>query len=105
MFGDGLQTRDYVYVGDVVEANLAAAESDVRRRRQHRHRGARPPCSTWSRRWRQQADGPFEAEHEPERLGEVRHIALDATRAREELGWTAQVSVPDGLERTLSSLR
>jgi len=51
------------------------------------------------------ADSPFEAEHAPPRLGEVQHIALDASRAREDLGWEARVQLDEGLERTLTSLR
>ena len=46
VFGDGLQTRDYVFVGDVVAANLLAAESNADRLLQHRHRASRPACST-----------------------------------------------------------
>jgi UDP-glucose 4-epimerase len=104
VFGDGLQTRDYVYVGDVVSANLLAAESDaggafniglgvqttvldlVEALGRHREEGWAP-------------------EHAPERPGEVRHIALDASRAREELGWEPKVSLDEGLARTLASLR
>ena len=52
-----------------------------------------------------QADGPFEAIMAPERPGEVRHIALDASRAEAELGWQAEVGLADGLARTLDSLR
>jgi len=48
---------------------------------------------------------PFAAEHAPERLGEVRHIALDASKARAELGWEPRVSLAAGLEHTLASLR
>ena len=51
------------------------------------------------------ADGAFEPEHAPERPGEVQRIALDAARARSELGWQAEVGLEDGLERTLASLR
>jgi nucleoside-diphosphate-sugar epimerase len=47
----------------------------------------------------------FKAEHAPERPGEVRHIALDATKARAELGWESRVGLDEGLERTLASLR
>jgi UDP-glucose 4-epimerase len=46
----------------------------------------------------------FEAELAPERPGEVRHIALDYTRAREELGYEPKVDLRDGLERTLRSV-
>ena len=51
------------------------------------------------------ARGRFEAQHEAERPGEVRHIALDAARAQAELGWSAQVSMDEGLGRTLEALR
>jgi nucleoside-diphosphate-sugar epimerase len=46
----------------------------------------------------------FEAEFAPDRRGEVRHIALDYTRAREELGYEPKVDLREGLERTLQSV-
>ena len=52
-----------------------------------------------------QSDNGFTADHAPERPGEVQHIALDASRAREELGWEAKVDLDEGLKRTLDSLR
>jgi UDP-glucose 4-epimerase len=104
VFGDGLQTRDYVYVGDVVAANLAAAGSDgvgpynIGTGREASVLDLVDALSGLS-------DRPFDAHHEPERLGEVRHIALDTTRAREELGWHARVDLSEGLRLTLDSLR
>ena len=104
VFGDGLQTRDYVYVGDVVRANLAAVES-----------AAGGPFNIGTGREATVLDlitalaplakDGFEPEHAPERPGEVRHIALDTTRAQAELDWQAQVTLEEGLERTLNSLR
>jgi UDP-glucose 4-epimerase len=54
---------------------------------------------------RPHAKGGFEPQHEPERAGEVQRSTLDCSRARDELGWRAQVSLEEGLERTLASLR
>jgi UDP-glucose 4-epimerase len=103
VFGDGLQTRDYVYVGDVVAANLAAASSDA-------HgafnigTGRQTTVLDIVEALGQIAGRDFDAELAPERPGEVRHIALDYTRAREELGYEPQVELRDGLERTLQSV-
>ncbi len=104
VFGDGLQTRDYVYVGDVVRANLLAAEAEV---------GAAINIGTGVgtsvlelvESLAAQADSAFEAEMAPERPGEVRHIHLDASRAEAELGWVPEVGLDEGLQRTLDSLR
>jgi UDP-glucose 4-epimerase len=104
VFGDGLQTRDYVYVGDVVAANLAAAESDARGPF-NIGTGVESTVLDIVEALAPLAPGPFEADHQPERLGEVRHIALDTSRARDELGWQAQVGLADGLKTTLDSLR
>jgi UDP-glucose 4-epimerase len=106
IFGDGTQTRDYVYVDDVVVANLAAVD----------HPDALGPYNVGVGREvsvldivevlrRIGGDGSFEPEFAPARKGEVQHIALDTTRAREDLGWQAQVGLDEGLERTLASLR
>jgi UDP-glucose 4-epimerase len=104
VYGDGLQTRDYDFVGDVVAANLAAAEAD----------GAGPYNIGTGRETTvlelvetlaEIGGRPFEPEHAPERPGEVRRIAIDPARAREELGWEPRVGLREGLERTLDSLR
>jgi UDP-glucose 4-epimerase len=104
IFGSGEQTRDYVFVDDVVDANLRAAESD-----------ATGPINIGLGQEKsvldivevlnEQSGKGFEPEHAPERPGEVQHIALDPSRAREELGWEAKVELDEGLKRTLDSLR
>jgi UDP-glucose 4-epimerase len=104
IFGDGSMTRDYVYVGDIVDANLRALD---------RGDGA---CVNlgWGRQVPVQEiyDGVRDAvgcDIEPlyveERLGEVHHIALDASRAAEVLGWKAAVELRDGLGRTVEFYR
>jgi UDP-glucose 4-epimerase len=104
VFGDGLQTRDYVYVGDVVEANLAAAGSHADGAF-NIGTGIESSVLDLIGALEPHAKNGFEAEHAPERPGEVRHIALDCTRARGELGWEARVGLADGIERTLASHR
>jgi len=104
VFGDGLQTRDYVYVGDVVAANLAAAGATVTGP-VNVGTGVQSSVIDLIEALAPQADGPFEAQFAPERPGEVRHIALDATRAGAELGWRAQTGLAEGLATTLDSLR
>jgi UDP-glucose 4-epimerase len=104
VFGDGLQTRDYVYVGDVVEANLAAADSGADGAF---NIGTGEPTTVLDlvEALRPQADDGFEPEYAPERPGEVRNIHLDCARAEAELGWRAATGLEQGLERTLRSLR
>jgi UDP-glucose 4-epimerase len=104
VFGDGLQTRDYLFVGDVVRANLLAADSDAFGAF-NVGTGIQTSVLDLIAALAPQADGPFEPEMAPERPGEVRHIALNATRAREELGWEAETTLSDGLAHTLDSLR
>jgi UDP-glucose 4-epimerase len=104
IFGDGRQTRDYVYVGDVVDANLLAAESDAGGPF-NVGLGVEVSVLELVEALRPHAANGFDPEHAPERLGEVRRIALDGSRAREELGWEAKLGLEEGLERTLASLR
>ena len=103
VFGDGRQTRDYVYVGDVVRANLAAI--DRGEGAYNVGRGLQTSVIDIVEELAALAGRPFEPEFAPERPGEVRHIALDGARARQELGWEAEVGLSEGLELTLASLR
>jgi UDP-glucose 4-epimerase len=104
IFGDGKQTRDYVYVGDVVDANLRAAASDVTGAF-NVGRGVQTSVLDIVDALSGLSENGFEADHAPARPGEVQHIALDPSRSRQEFGWEAQVDLKQGLQRTLDSLR
>jgi UDP-glucose 4-epimerase len=104
VFGDGLQTRDYVYVGDVVAANIAAAGADVTGP-VNIGTGVESSVIDLVEALRPLAKGDWAVDHQPERLGEVRHIALDTSRAQAELGWSSKMDLSEGLKVTLESLR
>jgi UDP-glucose 4-epimerase len=104
IFGDGTQTRDYVYVGDVVDANLRAADADATGAF-NVGRGVQTSVLDIVEALAAQSSNGFEADHAPARAGEVQHIALDPSRSKEELGWEARVDLDQGLARTLDSLR
>jgi UDP-glucose 4-epimerase len=105
VFGDGSQTRDYIYVGDIVDAALAAAASD--------HVGAvnigtgvEASVLDLIEVLRELGgDGEFEPEFAAARPGEVQRIALDAGLAREVLGWTAKTDLREGMRLTLDSIQ
>ena len=104
-FGDGLQTRDYTYVDDILSANLAAAGSSWEGAC-NIGTGTETTVLALADALRA-LDGsrPFELEHAPERPGEVRRSAVDPSLAREALGWEARVGLTEGLRRTLASLQ
>ena len=104
IFGDGEQTRDYIYVGDVVDANLRAAEAQATGAI-NIGRGVPTSVLEIVSALARHSDNGFHATHAPPRPGEVQEIYLDTSRAREELGWEARVDLDEGLELTLASLR
>ena len=98
MFGDGTQTRDYVYVGDVVAGFLAAASSDATGA-VNIGTGVETSVSELV------AALGVRAEHAPARTGEVARSCLDVSRAADVLGWRSAVALEEGLQRTLAALR
>jgi UDP-glucose 4-epimerase len=94
VFGNGRQTRDFVYVGDVAAAFLAASDSDVPG---PYNVGTGEETSVLELVERL----ALEARFEPERPGEVKRSVLDPGAAREALGWRAAVPLTEGLERTM----
>jgi UDP-glucose 4-epimerase len=94
VFGDGRQTRDFVYVADAVAAFMAASETGVPG---PYNVGTGEQTSVLELLERL----GLEARFEPERPGEVKRSALDSGAAREALGWSAQVPLAVGLERTM----
>jgi UDP-glucose 4-epimerase len=104
IFGDGTQTRDYLYVGDVVAAALAAAESTVSGPVNLGTGLETSVLELAEALGRLAGAESFEPEFAPPRAGEVQRITLDAGRAERELGWRPQTSLDDGLRLTLDAV-
>jgi UDP-glucose 4-epimerase len=110
VFGTGEQTRDYVYVDDVVGAMLAA-EQRLRERDPGflgtfnvgtgRETAVLELAKLLAEIGRMPAVDPV---MKPPRPGEVERIALDSTRARERLSWEPRIDLRRGLERTYAAL-
>ncbi len=98
IFGDGTQTRDYVYAGDVAQATLAA----LGRNGGVYNVGTAAETSVVElyELCRRVAGSSLEAEPAAARLGELQRSVLDVGKAERELGWRPGVSLEEGLRRT-----
>jgi UDP-glucose 4-epimerase len=108
IFGDGRQTRDYAYVGDIVAANLAAAAHPEAHGTYNVGTGVEASVLEVVAALREAAgvgDGEFEPEFAPARAGELQRSSLDVTRARAELGFSAETDLVSGLRPTLEWAR
>jgi len=105
--GDGAQTRDYTYVGDVVQAVLQAAALPATAPLPILNIGTGVETSVTALVTHLQAlaGRPLRFHHGPAKPGEQRRSALDATRARQVLGWRPTVDVRTGLAQTLAWFR
>ena len=104
VYGDGRQTRDYVYVGDVVEANLAAAAHPEAHGEFNVGTGTEASVLEVIAALREAAglsEEEWQPRSAPARQGELERSCPDVTRAREELGFTADTSLREGMRRTL----
>ena len=102
--GDGRQTRDFVFVGDIARANCLALDATTTGAL-NIGTGRAPTVGevvATLARLAGRADGPVAA---PARPGEVRHTHLQVERAARSLGWRAEVELVDGLARTWASFR
>jgi UDP-glucose 4-epimerase len=104
IFGDGRQTRDYVYVGDVVAANLAALGYEGERDAFNIGTETETSVVDLLAESQRVAGTSVTPEHRPPRLGELDRSCLDCSLARAELGWQPAVSLGDGLAETLRAL-
>jgi UDP-glucose 4-epimerase len=104
VYGDGTQTRDYIYVGDVVSAALAAGATRI---------GGAVNIGTGREASvldlvdilaELEGREDFAPEFAPPRAGEVQRISLDAGLAERELGWTPQTTFEQGLAQTLAAV-
>jgi len=104
IFGDGSQTRDYTYVGDVVRANMAALESDFVGP-VNIGTGIETNVNDLYSIIKDAVGGPGEARHAEPREGELKRSVLDASFARQALGWQPQADLREGLTATVDFFR
>ena len=104
IFGDGLQERDFVYVSDVVQANLAVVNKG-HGRTYNIGTGQQVSVAQIYEMLQRITGFEQEPDYRPRRTGEVRHIALDSTRAEAELKWKPQVPLEEGLRRSVDYVR
>ena len=103
VLGDGLQTRDFTYVGDVVEGVLAAAEAPgVAGEVINVAAGGRISLLDLVRTLQGILDRQIEPTFGPTREGDVRDSQADITKAKRLLGFAASVSLEEGLRRTVA---
>jgi len=99
IFGDGGQTRDFVYAGDVAQALLAAAAADSAGI-YNVGTGVATSVLNLHRLCAEAAGVEREPSFAAERPGDIRHSLLDPARAQRELGWRAETTLASGLART-----
>jgi UDP-glucose 4-epimerase len=104
VFGDGRQTRDYVYVGDVVAANLAALDYGGPATAFNIGTQTETSVLELLAACQSAAGTDVTPEHRPARLGELDRSALDCSLAQSQLGWRPTTSLDQGLAETLRSL-
>ena len=104
IFGDGDQTRDYVFVGDVVRANLAAVAGDFCGS-VNIGTGRETNVNELYAVIKRHAGGPGKAVHAAPRDGELRRSVLDVAMAARVLGWKSTVTLADGLAKTVDFFR
>lgn len=110
VFGDGEQSRDYVFVADVVRANMAASEmilpgaEDLDARAFNVGSGTATSVNQIASALEEAIGVRTGRQYRSPRLGEIRHSALDTEKFR-AAGWSASTSLSEGVRRTLEHFR
>ncbi|MCA9511593.1 MAG: NAD-dependent epimerase/dehydratase family protein [Myxococcota bacterium] len=104
IYGDGGQTRDFVYVGDIARAcHVAAQTAGIAGEIINVARGEATSISELAELVGRCVGRPLAIEHFPERAGEVRDSVADTSRASGRMGFRAAVDLEEGLRRTVES--
>lgn len=102
--GDGRQTRDYTYVGDVVRANVLALDydkSDIF----NIGTGKETDVNTIFRKLRDSVGIGADEKHGPAKAGEQMRSVIDYSKAKKLLGWEPQVGLDEGIDLTVKYFR
>lgn len=100
--GDGEQTRDFVYVGDCAYANYLALTVEHQPGIYNLGWGRPTSINEIFYALAKVTGYSQPIQHGPAKVGETRHIYLDATKAEKELGWMPTLTLEEGLEKTVA---
>jgi len=100
--GDGEQTRDYVYVGDCAQANVMALDTSVQHAIYNIGSGKGTSVNEIFDSLCELTGFRGGVHNGPAKVGETRHIYLDASKAKKQLGWEPEVSLSEGLAKTVA---
>jgi UDP-glucose 4-epimerase len=103
--GDGEQTRDYVYVGDCARANHMAVTIDHPPGIYNLGWGRPTSVNEIFSALAKVINYSRSAHYGPAKVGETRHIYLNASKAERDFGWSPTVTLEDGLEKTVEYFR
>jgi len=99
--GDGDQTRDFVYVGDCARANYLALTIDHQPGIYNLGWGRPTSINDIFSTLAKITGYALPVQHGPAKVGETRHIYLDASKVKKEFGWAPTVTLEEGLEKTV----
>ena len=105
IFGDGSDTRDYVFVDDVVDAFVKASGEAGGGQRFNIGTGVETSVRQLHSAIAAAVGAPDEPEFHPPRLGDLRRSCLDISRAEKVLGWRPKVTIDDGVAQTVAFFR
>jgi UDP-glucose 4-epimerase len=103
IYGDGTQTRDYIYVEDVVRANVLALEG--KEGIYNIGTGRETSVNELTEIFSKVLGHEIKPEYAPPRKGEVYRISLDGEKAKRELGFVPKYSLPEGIRKTIEWYR
>ena len=101
VYGDGEQTRDFIYVEDVVEANIKAMGNNNCTGIYNVSTNTGTSVNELITRFRAISGADFMVHYEAERIGDIKHSRLSNAKAERDFGFVASTTLDDGLQKTL----
>ncbi|MFO7966372.1 MAG: GDP-mannose 4,6-dehydratase [Archaeoglobaceae archaeon] len=105
VFGDGEQTRDFTYVGDIVESNLLAARSDLRGEILNVGGGSRISVNSMIKVLEGILGREAKVRYVEKQKGDVRDTLADTNKIERLLGWKPEVTIEEGLKREVEWIK
>jgi len=104
IFGSGEATRDYLYVGEIVRANLMVLDKGTNKL-MNLGTGVETSVNDLFKKMRDIIGVDVEAIHMPDRPGEVQRISIEASYAKKTIGWEPEITLEEGLVKTIAFFR